>query len=118
MLKLLIEHVVSVVLLYQVNSVMDVSRTLYHQLQTLTDADNSNVNVSATQATQSNKVSKFTFVITVQLLIRRAFFVCFFVCLPHIDCLFIVFFLSCCCHFIPRLRLVKSLSEQIVSLFL
>jgi len=53
------------VLLYQVNSVMDVSRPLYQQLQTLTDADNSNVDVSATQATQSNRVCRLSVVIAI-----------------------------------------------------
>ena len=54
------------VLLYQVNSVVDVSRPLYHQLQMLTDSDTSNANVSATQSTQStqsNKVRKSAVVV-------------------------------------------------------
>jgi len=54
-----------IVLLYQVNSIMDVSRPLYHQLQTLTDTENSNVSVSATQSTQSNKVNRLSVVLPV-----------------------------------------------------
>jgi len=42
------------------NSVTDVSRPLYGQLQKLTDTENSNVHVSATQSTQSYKVSKLS----------------------------------------------------------
>jgi len=51
---------------YQINSMVDVSRPLYGQLQKLTDTENSNCNVSATQPTQSSKVSK-SFVFVAQL---------------------------------------------------
>jgi len=47
-----------VIVLWQVNSIVDVSRPFYGQLQTLTGTENSNVHVSATQSTQANKVSK------------------------------------------------------------
>jgi len=50
-------------LLCQVNSVTDVSRPLYAQLQKLTDTENSNVHVSATQSTQTQKVRQCPFLL-------------------------------------------------------
>jgi len=54
------EHTMCVLLLCQMNSIIDVTRPLFGQLQKLTDTDTGNVHVSATQSTQTYKVSKLS----------------------------------------------------------